>query len=155
MATYFVKINCPQKAQYVKRNNMLDSQKSSVSKNCFVDRCFPPGSPKGANHTTTINSEPIANFFSTIFKGGRLISNRHLSSLQSLLIFYVKIRIHCNNYFPQPWNSNCNLDVNVLVLTNYSLPQTTIVCNSSPILLHGKLWPNKIATDKKWITGNL
>ena len=47
--------------------------------NSFVDKWFPPGTPKGASHTTVIKHIPIANFFST-----KLIGGQH--DLLSLLI---------------------------------------------------------------------
>ena len=71
IATYFVNISCPQKDQYRKRMIQGDSQNWLVSMNSFVDKWFPPGTPKGASHTTVIKHNPITSFFSTKLIGGQ------------------------------------------------------------------------------------
>ena len=39
--------------------------------NSFVDKWFPPGTPKGANHTTVIKHNPVTNLFTTKLIGGQ------------------------------------------------------------------------------------
>ena len=88
IATYFVNISCPQKDQYRKRMIQGDSQNRLVSMNSFVDKWFPPGTPKGASHTTVIKHNPITSFFST-----KLIGGQHdLLSLLTKIIYIYQLR---------------------------------------------------------------
>ena len=73
MPTYFVSINCPQKAQYTRRTIKEDSQNFFVSINSLVERCLAPGTPKGASQTNANKINPVIIFLSTRPNGGWLV----------------------------------------------------------------------------------